>query len=84
MIPIHELLKRIQWDAAYGRADFVIAYYDRVSDSIIKVPLKSLFFDKDDHFDFELIDDNGEIHSIPLHRIRQVYRNDKLIWQREK
>ena len=84
MITIHELLNRIKWDAAFGRADFVIAYYDRVSDSIIKVPLKSLFFDKDDHFDFELIDDNGETHTIPLHRIRQVYRDDKLIWQREK
>ena len=84
MTPIHELFKRIQWDAAFGQADFVIAYYDRVSDSLIKVPLKSLFFDKDDHFDFELIDDNGETHTIPLHRIRQVYRNDKLIWQRDK
>ena len=84
MIPIHELLNRIKWDAAFGQADFVIAYYDRVSDSVIKVPLKSLFIDKEDHFDFELIGENGGIHTIPLHRIRQVYRNDILIWQRVK
>ncbi len=51
--------------------------------SIIKVPLKELLFDKEDHFDFELIDDMGETHTIPLHRIREVYRDGKLIWHRE-
>ena len=25
---------------------------------------------------------DGTLHSIPLHRIREVYRNDKLIWHR--
>ncbi len=83
MIPIHELLNRIKWDDEFGQADFVIAYHDRFEDDIIKVPLIQLLFDKEDHFDFELIDDIGETHTIPLHRIRQVYRDGKLIWHRE-
>ena len=84
MMPIHELLNRIQWDEEFGRAEFLIGYHDRLEDETILVPLKELRFDKDDHFDFELIDDLGDLHTIPLHRIRQVYRDGRLIWHREK
>ena len=83
MIPIHELLSRIRWDPNFGRADFVIGYYDRVSDEIIRVPLAALYFEPDDHFSFDLVDDTGELHSIPLHRIKEVFRDGELIWQRE-
>lgn len=83
MIPIHELLKRIEWDDEFGHAEFIIAYHDRFEDGLIKVPLKQLFFDREDHFDFELVDDMGITRIIPLHRIREVYRNGKLIWHRE-
>ena len=82
MIPIHQLLNRIRWDELYGNADFVIGYYDRVENRIISVPLKALNFAKDDHFDFELEDVDGEIQTIPLHRIRQVFRNGELVWER--
>lgn len=83
MIPIHELLNRIRWDEDYGNADFIVGYYDRVENRIVKVRLKELFFNKDDHFDFELVDDMGETHTIPLHRIKEVYRNNDLVWRRE-
>ena len=82
MIPIHELLNRIIWDKEYGEARFVIGYYDRVSDEIVRVPFKELDFDPGDHFDFSLIDEEGETHTIPLHRIREVFRNDELVWER--
>ncbi|TNF97990.1 MAG: DUF504 domain-containing protein [Gammaproteobacteria bacterium] len=84
MIPIHELLNRIHWDKEYGNAVFVIGYYDRMEDRIISVSLKELYFNKDDHFDFQLIDEMGETHTIPLHRIRQVFRNGELIWERHE
>lgn len=83
MLPIHELLNRIQWDEEFGNASFVIGYYDRIEDRIIDVPLKELVFDKEDHFDFELVDEEGITHTIPLHRIKDVYRNGELIWHRE-
>jgi uncharacterized protein (UPF0248 family) len=83
MIPIHELLSRIRWDEEFGNARFVIGYYDRVEDEIIVVPLKEIFFDPEDHFDFELVDEEGATHIIPLHRIKDVYRNGELIWHRE-
>jgi uncharacterized protein (UPF0248 family) len=83
MIPIHELLNRIKWDDEFGRAEFTIGYHDRFEKDTIKVALKELLFNKEGHFDFELIDDMGETHTVPLHRIRDVYRNGKLIWHRE-
>jgi uncharacterized protein (UPF0248 family) len=83
MIPIHELLSRIRWDDDFGQAEFIIAYHDRFENDLVMVPLKSLVFDRADHFDFELIDDMGEKHTIPLHRIREVYRNGQLIWHRD-
>lgn len=82
MIPIHELLNRIRWDEDYGFANFVIGYYDRVEDKVITVPLKEIRFLKEDHFDFELLDEEGIHHTIPLHRIRQVFRNGELVWER--
>ncbi|MDT8385616.1 MAG: DUF504 domain-containing protein [Gammaproteobacteria bacterium] len=82
MIPIHELLNRIRWDADYGKADFVIGYYDRVAERIIQLPLTSIGFDAEDAFDFTFVDEEGQTHSIPLHRIRQVFRNGELVWER--
>lgn len=83
MQPIHELLNRIRWDPNYRDSKFEIGYYDRVCNQIIRVSFKALFFAKDDHFNFELIDDEGELHQIPFHRIKRVYRDGKLIWHRE-
>jgi uncharacterized protein (UPF0248 family) len=64
-------------------ADFVIGYYDRVEERLIYVPLQTLYFDPQDHFDFQLLDNEGVSHTIPLHRIRQVLRNGELVWQRQ-
>ncbi|NOR43777.1 MAG: DUF504 domain-containing protein [Gammaproteobacteria bacterium] len=82
MIPIHELLNRIRWDEEYSKANFVIGYYDRVTDKIIRVSFKELYFDPEDHFDFSLVDEEGEAHTIPLHRIREVSRNGERVWER--
>lgn len=83
MIPIQELLSRIRWDPKFGDADFRLGYYDRVADQVLQVPLRQVWFEPDDHFDFYLLDQDGEEHRIPLHRVRDVYRNGQLIWHRE-
>ena len=83
MIPIHELLNRIRWDKEFGRGNFSIGYYDRVEERVIRVALREIFFEPDDHFSFDLIDEEGMLHSIPLHRIKEVYKDGELIWHRE-
>lgn len=83
MQPIQDLLHRICWDEEFGKSEFVIGYYDRVAGRLVEVPLKSVSFDSEDPFRFQLVDEEGESHAIPLHRIKVVYRDGRLIWERE-
>ena len=32
---------------------------------------------------FQVTGDEGEVHTVPLHRVKEVYRNGELIWHRE-
>ena len=83
MQPIQDLLNRIRWDPEFAKGRFELGYYDRVEDRIIRVGLQELHFDRDDHFAFTLVDQDGEFHSVPLHRVKEVYKDDELIWHRE-
>ena len=83
MQPIHELINRIRWDKEYAAAEFKIGFYDRLDHEIIYLSLKAIQLDQNDHYFFHFYDDNDEEHSVPLHRIKQVYRNGELIWHRE-
>jgi len=82
MIPIHELLSRIRWDKDYAKGEFEIGYYDRVEDRVVRVPLSAADFEADDHYSFRLMDAEGEVHLIPLHRVKAVYKDGELIWER--
>ena len=83
MIPVQEILNRIRWDDEYAKGEFVIGYYDRVDDRIIKVPFREIQFDPNDHFAFWVLDLDDESHSVPFHRVKQIYKDGKLIWHRE-
>ena len=82
VIPIHELLNRIRWDTEFAKGDFQLGYYDRAEDRIILVPLREVTFPEDSPQTFQLVDVEGEIHRIPFHRVREVYRNAQRIWHR--
>jgi uncharacterized protein (UPF0248 family) len=83
MIPIQDLLNRIRWDEDFGKGFFEIGYYDRIEDQILRVPFASLEFIEGEHFLFHLVDPLGEEHSIPFHRVYEVYHDGRLIWHRE-
>jgi len=82
MRPIQDLLARIRWDADFGRGRFRIGYWDRVTDRLLYVDLRETMVDADNPSLFALVDEDGAVHEIPLHRIREVWRDDVLIWQR--
>lgn len=84
MKPIQDIINRIKWDPHYGKGSFMIGYYDRLEDRILLVPFKDIHFVKENHFLFEIEDSRGEIHTIPYHRVRQVYKNSALIWERKR
>ena len=78
-----DILNRIRWDEHLATDEFVIGYYDRVEGQIIKVAFTEIRFPEDHHFQFELIDEDGELRSIPYHRVREIYQNGQLIWRRD-
>lgn len=82
MIPIHELLNRIQWDLAFGSAHFRLGYIDRLAGGLVHGELREPYRSEGEHFSVILWDEKGEPHEVPLHRIREVWRDGKLIWQR--
>lgn len=84
MIPIHQLLSRIRWDPGFGRDRFVIGYYDRVEGKMNHVGLRDVELDPESRFMFQVRDEEGESHSIPFHRVKEVFRNGELIWHRKR
>ena len=42
MIPIHELLSRIRWDAEFARGRYVIGYWDRVEGRVLHADLREM------------------------------------------
>jgi uncharacterized protein (UPF0248 family) len=84
MITIRALFSRIRWDQAYRQGEFAIGYYDRVENRVIVVPFAAVWFDPDDRFAMQLTTADGQVHSIPLHRVCLVSRNGTLIWERKR
>lgn len=82
MIPIQDLLHRIQWDPEFGRAEFEIGYLDRLAHCISRIPWRQVRLEPGEHFALEVTEDDGSRHMVPLHRVREVWRDGVLIWQR--
>lgn len=82
MMPVHELLSRIRWDREFGRGNFELGYYDHVARRILRIPLREAVFEEGNRFSFQVPDAAGELLTIPFHRVRQVFRDGTLIWQR--
>lgn len=83
MVPIHELLHRIKWDKEFGKGRFEVGYLDRVAGGIIKIPFTAIEFPEGDHFSIKIADGWEEPVSIPFHRIRKVWKNGLVIWERK-
>lgn len=84
MVPIQQLLSRIQWDPEFGKGEFMIGYHDRRAARIIRVPLQRVQLTQGGHFSFDLIKENGAVSMVPFHRVREVWRDGELIWQRRQ
>jgi uncharacterized protein (UPF0248 family) len=83
MIPLHELLSRIYWDPEFGRGEFKIGYLDHLRDELVYVPLGEARPEADSHYCFEVMDENDVVHSVPYHRVKEVWKDGALIWHRE-
>jgi uncharacterized protein (UPF0248 family) len=82
MQPLSDLLHRIMWDPAFAKGEYALGYVDRVAGREIVVPFSSIELERGGG-SFRLHDEEeGVAAHIPLHRVRTVYRNGAVIWQR--
>jgi uncharacterized protein (UPF0248 family) len=82
MIPIHELLSRIRWDPDFGRGRFEIAYLDKREGRLVRLPLDRIEIRPDERFSFDAYEDDGTMHTVPWHRVREVRKDGEVIWTR--
>ncbi|MFO7603489.1 MAG: DUF504 domain-containing protein, partial [Gammaproteobacteria bacterium] len=61
---------------------FVIGYFDRVENRIIRVRFQDIAFPSDEGDTFQVADEEGHLHRIPYHRVKEVYKDGELIWLR--
>ena len=83
MMPIHQLLARIRWDSAFARGQFTLGYVDHNADRLRYVAFTEARPDPANPSMLDLLDEAGKPMSLPLHRIRQVLRDGRVVWQRE-
>lgn len=82
MQPLSDLIHRIKWDPEFGRGVFALGYWDRVERREQVVRFESATFDPAQPGTFSVEDEDGVLRTIPLHRVRTVYKDGAVIWQR--
>lgn len=82
MTPIQDLLNRIRWDQEFGAAKFEVGYFDRVLARIVRVRFEDVRREGGGSAALEVLEDDGSVHSVPLHRVREVWRDGVLVWER--
>jgi len=82
MIPIQDLLHRILWDPEFGKGEFEIGYEDHLAGRVVRVPFARVRLEPGERFAFQSVEDDGSTHSVPFHRVREVWRNGESIWRR--
>ena len=82
MIPINQVLSKIRWDEEYSKGHrFEIGYLDKVLGASVTVLVTDIILEKGNSFSFTIMNENEEI-TIPFHRVRTVYCDGKIIWDR--
>lgn len=84
MLSIVDLLNRIRWDKEFAKGEFVIGYENHMQEEYVYVPFEEILFEEGDHFSFQLRNEMGELICIPFHRVREVLKDNTLIWERPK
>lgn len=76
MITVKEFFDKIKWDKKEKKEKYEVSYFDRISKKEIKINYENI----------EQFDNNFfyiEESMIPIRRIRKIYKNGKLFWERK-
>ena len=79
MQPIKDLLNKIKWDKRENPGNYSIYYFDRISKKLIKIGYNEI---KGADGNFIVVEKNNEEAYIPMHRIKEVRKNNIIVWKR--
>ena len=80
METINQVLNKIKWDSNENPEEFSLGYLDRITNEIILIKYADIVRVEDVFF---IIKVNSRETYIPLHRIKEILKNNVIIWQRE-
>jgi len=75
MISCFEILNKIKWDKNLNKEEYFIYYLDNINKKLIEIKFNEI---KEITRNFITLEDK----EIPLHRIREIIKKEKLIWKR--
>ena len=78
MMYIGDFLNKIRWDKKLKPEEYTIVYFDRVVERGFEVAFTSVSREGN----FFVVNRDGRKTMIPLHRIRQIKRKGKVVWER--
>ncbi len=78
MQPIKEFLNKIIWDRRENVSLYEVGVFDRFTKEISFIPLSSVRIEG-----MSMHMDGSEPAEIPLHRIRSVRKEGKIVWERK-
>ena len=78
MISIKDLLNKIKWDKHENPEDYSLGYWDNKDKKLYFIKFKEI---RKIEGNFLLLDRIEETY-IPLHRIREVKKKSKTVWNR--
>ena len=59
-----------------------LGYFDRVESRVVVVSFYDIEFPQDAPQVFRIVDEEGRVHRVPFHRVREVYKDGQRIWHR--
>ena len=76
MISCYEILNKIKYDKNLNKEEYFIYYLDNINKKLIEIKFNEI---KGITKNFITLEDK----EIPLHRIKEIRKKEKLIWKRE-
>jgi len=74
-----EILNKLKWDKSAEPEKCSVLYTDRISQGLKTIPFQKI---KKIEGNFFEIKEGGKTSEIPVHRIREIRKESRLIWRR--
>ena len=78
MLYILDFLNKIKWDKRENPDDYSIGYWDNIDKKLIFIDFSEI---KKIEGNFLLLDRDEETY-IPIHRVKEVRKKEKIVWKR--